>query len=169
MRHAFDIVKYRLEVIECISVLYKNSWWPTDVLSQSALLRQVCRWCKVLLNLEKADEPHEIPGAALIGAPVLTIGILYFVALDYAFQMLALNDVMLTFLSGDRCFNKQFLKPSPRRLIALFSILKSLFQHFLCPYTLCNNYVSIFYYKGCAMQYAMQYTFYHPQTMLNEG
>lgn len=41
-------------------------------------------------NLEKLEEPHEIPGPALIGAVALTIGIvlgyLYFIIFNYAFQ-----------------------------------------------------------------------------------
>ncbi|VDM55303.1 unnamed protein product [Angiostrongylus costaricensis] len=34
MRHAFDFIKHRLEVIECIFNLYNDSRWPTDVLDQ---------------------------------------------------------------------------------------------------------------------------------------
>ncbi|RCN23761.1 hypothetical protein ANCCAN_30551, partial [Ancylostoma caninum] len=41
-------------------------------------------------NLPKLEEPHEIPGPALIGAIALTIGIvlgyLYFIIFNYAFQ-----------------------------------------------------------------------------------
>uniref|UniRef100_A0A0K0D310 Aa_trans domain-containing protein n=1 Tax=Angiostrongylus cantonensis TaxID=6313 RepID=A0A0K0D310_ANGCA len=34
MHHAFDFTKHRLEMIECISDLYNNSFWLTDVSSQ---------------------------------------------------------------------------------------------------------------------------------------
>uniref|UniRef100_A0A0K0DE32 PDEase domain-containing protein n=1 Tax=Angiostrongylus cantonensis TaxID=6313 RepID=A0A0K0DE32_ANGCA len=34
MCHAFDFIKHRLEMIECISGLYNDSRWPTDVPSQ---------------------------------------------------------------------------------------------------------------------------------------
>ncbi|KAK5974848.1 hypothetical protein GCK32_004314, partial [Trichostrongylus colubriformis] len=65
-------------------------------------------------NLEKLEEPHEIPVPALIGAVALTIGIilgyLYFIIFNYAFQLLSLDPFQIGRLFINITFSVVWIK-----------------------------------------------------------